>query len=771
MRSYSHRKNRLRNRFSIAASLLLMLTIPLAVWTLATGTNFDTRNFAANLQEQFSDGVSCTYKFNFVNSGTLEQDKIFQLELNAQVRDGFLNSVKVEDVTKEKATILLNKTYNDVEIKSVTEYFSYKAIDTGDKMFAASIRHGDPFVETPCVFEPNLQASNISVRTTNLAPEFTTDPYTQSEPSTNLKVGERYNYTLKAKDSEKDRIFYESSFTPEARWLNTEVESNGVNGELSLKYQGITDVAASFLANVFVHDGYNGHLRSQSWVINVSPKANDNPIIKFTSSIKDQEYKRGSVITVSWEATDQNLINNFKIFYASNPGDQASWRLIDGNIAYKVNQYSIDTTPIPEGSYSIIVQAEDNQSPVGVGTAVDGPFTLVPLNPPTLPADPSEIPEDTTPDDGDVFQDPQIIDIEPSNRSEIADLRKSIKATLVPGQNGEVLKDTITFVLDGEDLTDKLTISDKSSGHVNIIYVPERDYEPGEHAIEISFTDSKEKEALKDSTFTVIEEDKADKINIFGFSIDQRTAIIVGVGLLIVILALVVPWLLYLAWKNSDDDDETLESPYDIPPQKPSQVNLDQKSVYTPTYQGQKKESPNLAASNASHTDNITQSANISAAAPVDVNKTPERKVLPTENFNTGLDPYVKTEPDSYNLPAVDPTKDSQPEATSKQTVEGSVVSTMPSLPDDALNQDTINNTQPVNTADAPEYDKMEMNSLANLAQSLEAEKENNPYNFLGQNQPESSSTDSAKEPSANTSKSVTSSISSQTDPGSKTSV
>jgi hypothetical protein len=162
------------------------------------------------------------------------------------------------------------------------------------------------------------------------------------------------------------------------------------------------------------------------------------------------------------------------------------------------------------------------------------------------------------PDDGVVLQEAQIVNISPSNESSIKNKNAIISATLIPSKDATIKKETIKIVFDDQDITSKTRTTQGTDNSYVLSYTPETEHKEGAHKVTVTFEDSKGNKAEKSWTFTVIpeESENTDTYNIFGFQIPKRIVWIVLAGLAILLLALIVPWLLYLAWRGTKDNDE-----------------------------------------------------------------------------------------------------------------------------------------------------------------------------------------------------------------------
>lgn len=536
MKKFSRRKYSKR-KLPLLALAFAVLAIPLTVYALLNLESLDTRNRAA-VEEPILN--SCVISFPYVNPASVEVGKTVQVQVIANIEGEAITKV---NIMERSGDVLFEKDYTEGN-DTISEIFLFSPEETGDYGMLGTVTTAEDTTK-PCVLEGNRSVRALS---SNVAPEFKTQP-TAAKPSNAIKVGDTYEYLMQVEDLEGDTINWAFSFTPDQEWFKYTVVEDGGEGKLTIKFAGIPTEPASYLANIFVHDGYNQHLRAQTWVISVAQDKNDIPQVTVYSPSEETTVKQGETIKVSWEGTDLNNIVKYELYIASNPGNQNSWTAIDTNLSSKVGNYIFDTSLTNPGTYQFIVRATDNGTPAETGTGISPKVIIGSASEP-------EEPDEETPDDGIVLLDPQVINISPSNNSKLKNKYPVISATLIAGTESEIESDSIVMVVDDKDVSKDLKINEISEGEFTVIYTTEQEYKAGAHKVDISFEDSSGNKAEKSWTFSVVEEEESsDTYNIFGFEIPKRTALIIGAGLGILLLALIVPWLLYLAWRGSKEDD------------------------------------------------------------------------------------------------------------------------------------------------------------------------------------------------------------------------
>ncbi len=547
-------------RATLLFSLLMVLSIPIVMYSLLKTESTDVTTDA----EEYVKNV-CTLSFPFINPNSVQSGAVVSLDIVAYApKDEVIKKIKI--YTSEGT--LFEEDYEDVS-PFIAERTVFTSSTTGKLTLTGQLTTD---VSTYSCVLSDSEDNTLSILTKNVAPVFVTDQ-TVAEPGNALKVGNSYRYELIATDLDGDDIQYSYSFTKGEDWLKMSVVEDGRNGTLKLLFEGVTDFPESYLANVFVHDGYNKHLRSQSWVISVDQAENDTPVVTIVEPSTEITVTKGEVIRLKWTATDLNQIVKYKLYYSTNPGKEERWVAINENVSYKLNTYDFDTSDVPSGQYKIIIQAEDNQNPSLTGSAISEFITI----------NSKGGEDDGKPDDGVVIQEPQIVNINPADKSTINNQMQSITATLIAGTNANIIKESIVFKVDGIDQTKNIEESEISDSEFTVIYSPTEKYSIGEHKVEVSFEDDKDGKVSREWTFTVEEkDDDKDIIKIFGFEVSKRTFWIVVIGLGLILLFILVPWFIYLVWRNDDEDKTT--NIYNLPPDSTAYSTAKQSSVIREKY-------------------------------------------------------------------------------------------------------------------------------------------------------------------------------------------
>ncbi len=559
-------------RKSIFLTFLLLLTLPIFIFSLLENKSFDIRNRAFE-DVQVSEINPCVITFPNVNPYTLEVDKTVRVQVDALSQEYGIKSIKISD---EAGNDLLTKSYDGETQLRVVESFPYTPqvasaynltgtlVDNNEKTYG-------------CVISSSYDIKGVKAIITNSKPEFKTSPRS-SIPSQSLKIGETYEYTLEAEDIDKDMINYSYSFTTGHTWLKATVIEDGGGGKLTIKFRGSTNTPGSYLANVFIHDGYSKHLSSQSWVISVSPKSNDNPVVTIIEPEKALSIKDQTSVRVSWEAVDSNKIVKYEVYLSSNPVNELTWKAINTNILPPQNSHNVDLTNIPDGAYRIIVRAIDNQNPAGIGLAISEEIII------------SRGSDDDDPDDNPVLPQPQIINVSPTSSDSINNTTPTIKASLIATLNSTIDETSIVVKLDNKDISKEIKINKISASEYTIIYIPTTPLSTGIHKVYVSFKDSSKENVEKEWTFTISTgEQDTEMLKIFGLEIPKRTVYIIGGGLTLIALAIVIPMIIMAIWKDRSKDISINTS---LPPSIPPSENIP--TVTTTRVQEIVKETPQV---------------------------------------------------------------------------------------------------------------------------------------------------------------------------------
>mgnify|MGYP001050439825 CR=1 FL=1 len=524
-------------------SVFLVLCLPLIVWQIVN-ENFDLRNLAFQ-EVQVSEENPCVISFPNVNPYTIEVGKTVRMQVEGVAQGSGITSVLITDSTGEE---IFNKTYDDSS-QEIAETFEFTPTTSKAYEIIGTLSEGS--YSSACVISSPYDIKGVRVVANNNAPEFTSSPV-DSTPSQDIETGIAYEYTLTATDSEGDMINYVFSFTPNEDWIKYTVINDGSDGNLKIQFKGSTSQPASYLANVFIHDGYSKHLRSQSWIVSVNPAENDIPRVTILSPWESLTITQGEPLTVKWAASDRNAITHYELYLARSLQDENKWYSVNKSIAYNIEEYIVDTNDISAGTYKAIIKAPDNQDPVLTGQGISPLIDII-----------GE--EFDMPDDSVQLPDPQIINVSPTSKDNITNTLVTIRASLLASQGAEINEDSIKIEVDGTDVLTLVKFNKMSESEYTLIYQTETEFELGLHKVEISFTDSEELEANKSWTFSIEgEEEDPTKFYFFGYGISKLITYVVGGGLLLLILALVIPLVLVKVWKEDEDTsevDDTLTPP------------------------------------------------------------------------------------------------------------------------------------------------------------------------------------------------------------------
>jgi hypothetical protein len=543
----------------IYLTFLLLLSIPLTIFGL-TQDDFDLRERAFEDLE-LSKEHPCLISFPNVNPYSLQVGETVTVQVDAKLEDKAISELRVKDGDEN---LVHQEIFANSPIEIATS-FAYTPLNAGeaDLIGELTLTEGG---KVNCEITSPYDIQGLQIIPENNAPDFITLP-SQSIPSQNIVTNDTYEYTLEAQDPEGDRINYSYSFTPRADWLNKTIIDDGSSGRLTIKFSGRADKPASYLANIFIHDGYSKNLSAQSWVINVSPGENDIPVVTITEPAESLRLDKGTTFKSSWEATDRNFIERYELFITRNITDEDLWIPIDKDIPYDTNSYNVETSDLTTGTYKLVAQAIDNQTPPGIGRDISSEIVISATG-----ETPIEEPEDDT-DDEVILSEPQVINMSPMSTDQITNNRVTIRATLVAGTDATINEETIMFKLDNVDYSDQIKINRISDEEYTIIYQPQQDLEAGLHKAEVIFADSSESDINKSWDFTIqaLETEDDSTYNIFGYEIGRNVVRVIAVGVVTVILAIVAPFIIFSIWKgDKTKDDSTIYANSKLPPSIPT---------------------------------------------------------------------------------------------------------------------------------------------------------------------------------------------------------
>ena len=569
-----------KSRRSIALTFLLLLTLPVFIYGILQNSSFDFRNKAFE-DLQLSEKNPCIITFPNINPYSIEVNSTVRVQVDA-LSDLF--AVKKINISDNMGNVLITKEYSDSPEK-ITESFPFTPQTSTAYYLSGSMT--DTNNQTyECVISSPYDVKGVRAITTNSKPEFTTTPRS-SIPSQSIQTGVTYEYTVKAEDIDGDTINYAYSFTVGEDWLKPTIIDDGGAGKLAIKLKGSTTKAGSYLANIFIHDGYSTHLSSQSWVISVSPKENSNPSVKILEPVTPIQITENTTLRISWEGEDDGEIIRYEVYISSNPTNQSSWKVINKDIKPSQSSFNIDFTNITDGAYRVIVRAIDNQIPAGIGTDISEEI-IVSKNKPQ--------PED--PDDQVVLPEPQIINMSPTSTDSISNTTPTIKASLVATEGASIKETTISLKIDNRDVTESIKINKISESEYTVIYIPEESLTFGLHKVDLSFEDSNKASTQKTWSFTISggEEEDSDYFYIFGFEIAKRTTYIIAGGLGLIVLAIIIPMVIVALWKDSSKEivSNNYALPQSLPPTteipSPQQEQEDLKDLVKENFQAPEPE-------------------------------------------------------------------------------------------------------------------------------------------------------------------------------------
>ena len=233
----------------------------------------------------------------------------------------------------------------------------------------------------------------------------------------------------------------------------------------------------------------------------------------------------------------------------------------------------MDTSNLSPGTYKLLVRSTDNQTPPATGIGISPEIVI------------SGVSEgEQKRDDEVVLAQPQVINVSPSSTDEVTNRLVTVRASLIASQGTTISDDSISFKLNDKNLSKEIRINKINETEYTIIYHPEEELEYGINKVELSFKDKQGQQASRVWNF-VIKSDKDtddESLLLFGYEIPKNILIIVGIGLITVILALAIPFIIFTIWKGDKrrDDREPFQNdklPPSTPKDTPQYVGIDSK--------------------------------------------------------------------------------------------------------------------------------------------------------------------------------------------------
>ena len=197
-----------RLKLSITTSIFLLLSIPIVLYGLLKTESVDPRSDAGTEVPK----TFCSISFPYVESDTIEAGKVVQVTINGSAPNeiSLISTIKIE--TSEEV-VLLEKNYPQPQ-STISETVTFTTENIGNvRIFGQMTTQGANY---PCILEGSNESGVVTTKEINSAPEFTSIPETDAQPSNAIKVGDSYEYTLTAQDTDGDGIELAYSFTPRA---------------------------------------------------------------------------------------------------------------------------------------------------------------------------------------------------------------------------------------------------------------------------------------------------------------------------------------------------------------------------------------------------------------------------------------------------------------------------------------------------------------------------------------------------------------------------
>ena len=500
---------------------LIVIALPIVIWNILT-QSLDIRNRAASPEN--SPDTGCTITIPNVNSQTIPLNSKIHVEVQ-------IDKQKIPDPIKN---IIIINNRNEVVFTATEDkskyVFSIIPKTLGELEFYGSANTDKENVV--CVYKDARKSAKVVKG--NIAPDFVTNPYVNAIPSNNIKINEKYEYRLIANDKDHDKIRHLFIFSKKFPWLNEKVEVSGENGNLELLFSGKSSKPGSYLASVFIYDGYNNHVKSQNWIINVEDQSVSIPHIYIEKAIlKDKTF------TITWDIESKFQITKEAVFITQSPSNPDKWILVKDDLSGNSKSIDIDMSKYEDGIYAVIIKAFDSQKPARYGLGVT-PQMLEYKSTTTQSKPASDIVQ---------LEYPQILKISPKEDSHIEDTQPAIQATLIPSRDSAIIKESVSLKIDNQVITDILNNPTDTEMGINITFIPKTPLTVGEHTVTISFQDTSKKEASKTWKFTIDQRQGIFQTirNLFK---NKQAGMIMIIGFFIILLTFIITVILYIKQKT-----------------------------------------------------------------------------------------------------------------------------------------------------------------------------------------------------------------------------
>lgn len=308
---------------SLILSVFVLLTMPLAIYSLVSDQNFDIRNLAYD----DSEAKNCTILIPYVNTKTLEINTEYNALIYANFEDEEVESVEVFENGNKS---IFSENFNNEN--KISETFTFRPSELGEYNITGQIQTNSGTHSCQMFEGQNL----IYIVEENKPPVFLTAPF--------LSDDSMYEYNLEARDDDLDEIHYAYSFEPRAHWINKTVIENGKSGNLHIQFSGIPEAEGKYKASVFLHDGHGQNMVQQSWDLIV-----DEGKIKEVEELEESDVvlENGNQIflpipqVISMHPEENAYTTNFETKISANLVASRGSGINEKDIVFKVNDSNL----------------------------------------------------------------------------------------------------------------------------------------------------------------------------------------------------------------------------------------------------------------------------------------------------------------------------------------------------------------------------------------------------------------------------------------------
>lgn len=396
----------------------------------------------------------------------------------------------------------------------------------------------------------------ITIRNNNSNPNITSNPPADKSIGRN----ESWSYDVQASDADGDSLVYQFATAPGFLSINS------VNGLIQTNSNN--KQPGTYTVTVRVRDNFGG-LDSQSFQLTVTQPQQPDPdpepepeppvadpeselVFNFPS---EDAVLGGDSNLVEWAIDgDTDRITSIDVEYSS--ADEEDWKLIASDVDPDATAFTWDTTELENGDYRlrVIVTYDDDSQEV---------FT-------------SEVFTINNNGSGDnPMSVPLVINVSPQNGEIINEARPVLTGAFTPSVDAIIDMTSFLISVNGTQLEDSCEVNTE-----RFTCSLSEDLENGNHQIRVNVSDTSDQVAELAWTFTVdvpTDEDPEPGVDVPSdgsetptdqepgqdIELASSTLSLIGLICLIAAVLIIIPWVLYVMWRNRNSESEQAYASYD----------------------------------------------------------------------------------------------------------------------------------------------------------------------------------------------------------------